>query len=86
MTLRHFRIFMAVCEEGSMTKAADRLGMSQPPVSQGIAELERFYGIALFERLGRRIELSPAGETLRTYAAEILRLTEEAGETLSDIS
>ena len=85
MTLRHFRIFLAVCELESMTAAAERLGMTQPPVSQSIAELERHYGVRLFERLGRRIKVSSEGEVLRSYAAETLRLVDEAERGLFDL-
>ena len=85
MTLRHFRIFLAVCELESMTAAAERLGMTQPPVSQSIAELERHYGVRLFERLGRRIKVSSEGELLRSYAAETLRLVDEAERGLFDL-
>jgi DNA-binding transcriptional LysR family regulator len=85
MTLRHFRIFLTVCELGSMTAAAERLGMTQPPVSQSIAELERHYGVQLFERLGRKIRISPSGEILRSYAVETLRLVDEAERGLFDL-
>jgi len=68
-----------------MTAAAERLGMTQPPVSQSIAELERHYGVRLFERLGRRIKVSSEGELLRSYAAETLRLVDEAERGLFDL-
>ncbi len=68
-----------------MTAAAESLGMSQPPVSQGIAELERHYGVLLFERLGRKIRITPSGEILRNYAAETLRLVEEAERGLFEL-
>lgn len=78
MTLRHFRIFLAVCETGSMTAAAETLGMTQPAVSQSVAELERHYGAELFDRVGRRLRLNATGELLRGYAREILELVEGA--------
>jgi len=86
MTLRHFKIFVAVCETGSMTAAAARLFMTQPPVSQAIAELETHYGIKLFDRLGRNIYLTPAGTMLRSYASHILSLNEEVEHQLADLS
>ncbi|MCC8129135.1 MAG: LysR family transcriptional regulator [Clostridiales bacterium] len=64
MTLRHLRIFCAVCERGSMSAAAQSLFMAQPSVSQAVRELEEHYGTLLFERLGRRLALTPAGERL----------------------
>ncbi|AVX31415.1 DNA-binding transcriptional regulator, LysR family [Carboxydocella thermautotrophica] len=86
MTLRHLRIFLAVCETGSMTAAAKQLHMTQPPVSQAIVELERYYGIKLFERIGRKIYLTKAGEELYSYASHILSLSNEAEKRLSDLS
>ena len=86
MTLRHFRIFIAVCEAGSMTAAAAQLFMTQPPVSQAIAEMESHYGIKLFDRLGRNIYLTPAGTTLRSYASHILSLSGEIESQLADLS
>lgn len=86
MTLRHFRIFVTVCETGSMTAAAKRLHMTQPPVSQAIAEMEEHYGVRLFERFGRRIYITQAGEELLSYATHILNLTNEAEKRLSDLS
>ncbi|MGI6448724.1 MAG: LysR family transcriptional regulator [Desulfitobacteriia bacterium] len=51
MTLRHLRIFIAVADAGSMTAAAEALYVAQPTVSQAIAELEKYCGVKLFERL-----------------------------------
>ena len=64
MTLRHLSVFLVVCEENSMTGAAKRLHMTQPSVSQTIRELEDDYEICLFERLGRRLYITPAGQSL----------------------
>ena len=55
MTLRHYRIFVAVCDTMNMTAAAETLFMSQSAVSQAIAELEKHYGVRLFERLSRKL-------------------------------
>lgn len=62
-----FRIetFLAVCETMSYTQAARRLNITQPAVSQHMAHLERIYETRLFERRGRHLELTPAGELLR---------------------
>jgi DNA-binding transcriptional LysR family regulator len=84
MTLHHLKIFLAVCDQGSMTGAARVLNMSQPPISQVISDLERHYGARLFERLGRGIAISPAGMELRAYAAHILALADEAAEKLRE--
>ncbi len=84
MTLRHFMIFAAVFEDLSMTKAAKRLHMTQPSVSQAISELESYYGRKLFERLGRRLYATDAGRQLLPYAQEILKLTARAEAVMHD--
>ena len=72
MTLRHLRIFCAVCQHGSMSAAAQALFMTQPSVSQAIRELEAHCGTPLFERLGKRLPLTPAGEALYPRACAML--------------
>jgi DNA-binding transcriptional LysR family regulator len=67
-----------------MTRAAKSLYLSQPSVSQAIAELETFYGVKLFERLNHRLYLTPAGERLLSYARHILNLTEQVKKELSE--
>ena len=72
MTRRHIHIFLSVCSNGcSMTRAAEALYLSQPAVSQAVAELEEYYGARLFERMGRRLYLTPAGERFQEYAVHI---------------
>jgi LysR family transcriptional regulator, transcriptional activator of the cysJI operon len=86
MTLRHFRIFICVCEEHGMTRAADKLLMTQPSVSQVIQEMEKHYGIRIFERLGRRLFLTQAGQELLGYARQVVQLdlqTEAAMRTFA---
>ena len=83
MTLRHFRIFLAVCEQLNMTEAARQLHISQPSVTQAIHEMEDHYGILLFERLGRHIYLTAAGENLKQYAYQILSLCQQAEDSLT---
>ena len=70
--------FMTIVQEGGFTKAAERLNLTQPTVSQQIAVLERHIGAALFDRQPRRLRLTEAGETLLRYAERILALSEEA--------
>ncbi len=84
MTLRHLEIFLAVCRYLSMTKAAAALNMTQPAVSKAISELESFYHVSLFDRIGRRLYLSDAGKALKSYADTILSQYEESVTFLRD--
>ncbi|WP_234124951.1 LysR family transcriptional regulator [Clostridium hydrogenum] len=77
MSLRHFKIFVAVCEKMNMSKAAEALFISQSAISQAISELENYYGVRLFERLSRKLYLTSAGEKLLGYAMHMIKLNEE---------
>lgn len=78
MGIRHLNILIAVYEEKSMSKAAARLFMTQPAVSQAIKELEEEYGALLFERFSKCLYVTEAGEELYHYAAQIISLFEKS--------
>ncbi|HLG50446.1 MAG TPA: LysR family transcriptional regulator [Chloroflexota bacterium] len=78
LQLQHLRTFYEVATSGSFTRAAERLYLSQPAVTQQVRALEAELGFPLLERLGRRVRLTPAGEALLPYVLRLLALLEEA--------
>lgn len=76
MTIRHLRIFAAVVDCGTMHAAAQKLYLSQPTITQAVKELEEHYGCLLFERYGRRLMITPAGQELLGHARELLGVYE----------
>ena len=77
MTLRHMKIFEAVFRHSNITKGAEELHLAQPSVSVAVRELEEYYGICLFERLGRRIVPTDLGKEFYGYALHIVSLFDE---------
>lgn len=77
MTIRHFRIYLTVCNTMSMTMAAEKLYMSQSAVSQTIKELERYYQCECFERLYHKLYITEAGKTIYDYASRVLSLCKQ---------
>lgn len=78
MTIRHLKIFLSVCDNGcNTTKAAEELHMTQPAVSLAIRELEQYYGVVLFDRIGRRLKITEAGQRFWEYASHIVTLFDD---------
>ena len=86
MELHELQAFEAVAKHLSFTQAAEALFVTQPAVTRQIASLEAKVRTRLFERLGRTVRLTPAGEVLRQYSREILRLAAEAERAVGDVA
>lgn len=82
MELRHLRYFVAVAEEGSMTRAAKRLGIQQPPLGHQIKALEVELGVTLFDRQPKHVRLNEAGKVFLGRARDILAATQDAVDFL----
>jgi LysR family cyn operon transcriptional activator len=76
LDIRHLRYFLAVAEAGSFSRAADRLGISQPSVSQQMRDLEAGLRVPLFQRRGKRILLTPRGLIFQEHARAVLHQLE----------
>lgn len=88
MTLEQLRVFLAVAKHLHFTNAAEELYITQPAVSAAIHILESDYGVKLFHRMGRRIEITPAGKMLQVEAKKILdqvMLTERGLRELNNL-
>ncbi len=83
LEIRHLRYFLAVAEAGSFSRAADRLGLSQPNISQQMRDLETTLRVELFQRRGKRILLTSAGHIFQEHAHAILRQIENFLQELS---
>ncbi len=86
MKLEQLRVFMAVAEHLHFTRAADSLYITQPAVSASVQTLEEEYGVKLFHRIGRHIELTDAGEMLQIEAQKILGQVELTAQGLRELN
>src|SRR5580704_10236674 len=78
MELRHLRYFLAVAEELNFTRAAERLHIAQPPLSQQIRQLEDELGLQLLERGSRPLRLTEAGQFFKTEAMNLIAQLDQA--------
>jgi LysR family transcriptional activator of nhaA len=85
LNFRHLHYFWVVAKEGSITRAAERLGLAIQTVSAQLSQLEQSVGKALFKLQGRRLVLTEAGQIALRYADQIFLLGEQLQEALADI-
>ncbi|CAM4269917.1 LysR family transcriptional regulator [Bacillus manliponensis] len=86
MDLRQLECFMAVCKELHFTRAAERLNISQPSLSQQIKNLEFAVGTPLFDRIGKKTALTEAGRILLIHSQRIFHEIEQAHSALRDLN
>lgn len=85
MDIRQLRYFLTVAEEGQVTAAAKRLNMEQPPLSRQMKQLEEQLGVTLFDRSGKRLTLTHAGELLRSRAELLMRQYHDMIEEIQEL-
>ncbi len=86
MEFNSLKAFIAVAESGSFTEASERLFLTQPAVSKRVAALEEELGAALFDRIGRAVSLTEAGQTLLPRARRILDEVQESRQAINNLS
>lgn len=84
MTLRHLKIFVTVCELGTVTAAGEKLYIAQPSVSLAISELEAYYGVKLFDRISKRLYITETGKQFLNYATHVVALFDEMEQGIKD--
>jgi LysR family cyn operon transcriptional activator len=85
METRHLRYFLAVAATQHMTRAAEQLHVTQSTLSHQIRQLEELLGTVLFDRVGRGIQLTQAGEVFRSFAQRALKEIEDGAMALSEL-
>jgi len=86
MNLNLLRVFHAAAKVGSFTRAAQDLHLTQPGISKHIKTQERSYGARLFERIGKQVLLTQAGEILYRTTIDVFRLINESKSRIDDLS
>ncbi|MEF3306594.1 LysR family transcriptional regulator [Paenibacillus sp. GYB003] len=85
MELKQLQYFMTVCEELHFSKAAEKMGVSAPNISQQIRALENELGVVLFDRIGKKITITEAGSILREHGAAVFGHLRQATDAISDL-
>lgn len=85
MNYKHLHYFWMVAKEGSVTRASERLNITPQTISGQLSLLEDYYGVKLFNKVGRSLELSSIGEQVMSYADEIFSLGHELEQMLQDL-
>jgi DNA-binding transcriptional LysR family regulator len=85
VNLNQLRVFCEVLERKGFTRAAESLYLTQPAVSRQIRDLERHFGVELFEQIGKRTYPTGAGETLYSYARQVFRLLDDLDTEINQI-
>lgn len=85
MNMNQLRIFLAVAGHLSFTRASEELNLTQPGISKHIKELEEYYGARLFDRLGKKVALTQAGEILLTSVKKVFGLLTESKARIDDL-
>lgn len=86
MELTNLRAFMAIAEYGSFSSAAEKLYLTQPAISKRIAQLENELGVKLFDRIGRGIQMTLAGETLHQRSKLILQEVADTQRAIASLT
>jgi len=85
INLDQLRIFQAVAETRSFTRAADVVHLTQPGISKHVKQMEEYYGVPLFDRLGKRIALTQAGEILSAATLDVLASVTAAEQSIEEL-
>src|SRR5687768_7231126 len=85
LNLHHLALFVAVADERSVSRASERLMVSQPAVSKQLKQLEQALGVPLFDRAPRGVRATQAGELLAGYARRIFGLADEAEQAVAEL-
>ncbi|NQX70765.1 LysR family transcriptional regulator [Paenibacillus alba] len=85
MELKQLQYFMAICEELHFTRAAEKMGVSAPNISQQIRRLEEELGVLLFDRAGKTIVLTEAGAILHEHGAAVFGHLQQASDAIADL-